>query len=664
MIDINWQRKLWRSLLTSIMAIVLIWGAFGCSSRTSTPPPPDVVKSVPAKVQAKISEASPPAVIQQLRQELDKYQPKVKILSPQPDEVLQDNTVTVQFQVQDLPIFKNADLGLGPHLQVFLDNQPYQAVYNASEPLVLEDLPPGTHTLRVFASRPWNESFKNEAAYAQTTFHIFGKTDENNPNPTLPLLTYSDPQASYAAEPIMLDFYLTNQPHLAAQENPGIGQVRIRCTINGESFTLDQWQPIYLKGFKPGKNWVQLELLDEQGNPIKNAFNNTIRVINYNPGGKDTLAQLVRGELSADDARSIVDPGYVAKEPEPTPTPEATPTPTATPTPSATPTPAPTATETPTPTPTATPSATPTPAPTATETPTPTPTPTPSATTTPAPAATETPTPTPTPVAVPSPAPTVEQTPAVQPPQEKLPQVEPTKPSQTEPTASKPIEKEEPPQVEPTKPSQTEPTASKKIEEPKSGDSRFPPPGAGEATPSPAPLAKEPKQVEKPKFGGFFNFFRRKSAVVPSPSPSLPPKLPEVIVTPTPAPAAAKAELSIPETLPEVKPSISPQPSLEPTTPVEEKQATEETSETNTPVDTEETTQPEPEATPESELKVSSESTEPSAPAKQATPESELKVSSESTEPSAPAKQAEEPTTPEPSETQTPEKTTGVLTES
>lgn len=559
MIDINWRRQLWRSLLTSIMAVVIIFSAFGCSSRTATPPPPEVPKSAPAKVQPNISEASPPAVIQQLRQQLDNYQPQVKILSPQPDEVLQDNTVTVQFQVQDLPIFKNADLGLGPHLHVFLDNQPYQAVYNASEPLVFEDLPPGTHTLRVFASRPWHESFKNEAAYAQTTFHIFTKTEENNPNPTQPLLTYSRPQASYGAEPIMLDFYLTNLPPLAAGENPDIGQVQIRCTINGESFTLDQWQPIYLKGFQPGKNWVQLELLDEQGNPIKNTFNNTIRVISYNPEGKDTLAQLVRGELSADDARGIVDPGYVAKEPEPTPVPEATPTPT--------------------------PSETPTPAPEATETLAP----------------------------APSPAPTVEETPAVEPPQEELPQVESTKPSETEPTVSEPIEA------------------------PKSGGfySSSPRPTASEATSSPAPLVTQPKQVEKPKFGGFFNRFRRLPVVAPSPAPSLPPTLPEVIVTPAPEPIAPKAE-------PEVNPSISPQPSLELTTPVEEKQAAEKASETNTPTDKKETIQPAPEATPESELEVSSELTEPSPPA---------------TEPEA-------STTPEPSETQTPEKTTGVLTES
>ena len=570
MIDINWRRKLWRSLLTSIMAIVIIGGAFGCSSRTSTPPPPEIPKSVPAKVQPNISEASPPVVIQQLRQQLDNYQPQVKILSPQTDEVLQDNTVSVQFQVQDLPIFKNADLGLGPHLQVFLDNQPYQAVYNASEPLVFEDLPPGTHTLRVFASHPWNESFKNSSAYAQTTFHIFTKTDENNPNPTLPLLTYNQPQASYGAEPIMLDFYLTNLPHLAAGENPDLGQVRIRCTINGESFTLDQWLPIYLKGFKPGKNWVQLELLDEQGHPIKNAFNKTIRVISYNPEGKDTLAQLVRGELSADDARGIVDPGYVAKEPEPSPTPEATPTPS--PAPSETPTPASDAVETPTP----------------------------------------------TPVPVPSPAPTAEETPAVEPPQKELPQVEPTKPSQTEPTASE------------------------KIEEPKSGGfySSSPRRGAEKATASPEPPITEPKQVDKQKFGGFFNRFRRPPAVTPA--PSLPPTLPEVIVTPSPEAAAPKAVIQIPESLPEAKPSISPQPSLEPTTPVEEKQATEKTSETNTPVDTEEATQPSLEATPQSELKVPSESTEPSAPA---TP-------------------AEAPKMPEPSETPAPAKTTGVLTES
>jgi hypothetical protein len=287
-------------------------------------------KSV-SKLAGKISEASPPEVIQELREALDDYQPQVKILSPKLDEVLDDTTVSVRFQVNDLPLFKDEKLGLGPHLHVFLDDQPYQPVYSTQQPLVLEKLTPGTHTLRVFASRPWHESFKNEGAYAQTTFHIYTKTQTNRPNPDLPLVTYSRPQGNYGAEPIMLDFYLTKAPlHLVAQEDTqdDIDDWRIRVTANGNSFILDRWQPIYLKGFKPGKNWVQVEYLDEKGNSIQNVFNNTARLITLEPGGQDALSRLVRGELSAAEARGIVDPNYVApvvKQPEPEPSPEPSP---------------------------------------------------------------------------------------------------------------------------------------------------------------------------------------------------------------------------------------------------------------------------------------------------------------------------------------------------
>ena len=287
-----------------------------------------------SQISQQFSEVSPPQVIQELRLSLENYRPQVKILTPQPDEVIQDNTVTVSFQTKDIAIFKDSQLQLGPHLHLIVDNQPYIPIYDLNEPLILPDLSPGTHTLRVFASRPWHESFKNEGAYAQTTFHIFTATNENNPEPSLPVLTYSRPQGTYGAEPILLDFYLTNAPvHLAAEDNPNdtISDWRIRCTINNESFILDRWQPIYLQGFKPGKNWVKLEFLDNQGNPLKNALNTTARVINYQPNGKDTLSRIVRGELLADEARRIVDPNYTAKEPltKPIPTPsiETTPAP-------------------------------------------------------------------------------------------------------------------------------------------------------------------------------------------------------------------------------------------------------------------------------------------------------------------------------------------------
>lgn len=268
-----------------------------------------------APARSNVAETSPPETIQALRPFLDKYQPQVAILSPKPNEVLGSTSVTVQFQVKDLPIFKDAALGLGPHLHTILDNQPYQAVYDLNAPLVLKDLPPGTHTLRVFASRPWHESFKNDGAFAQTTFHVLTKTQENAPTDR-PLLTYSRPQGTYGAEPIMLDFYLTNAPlHLAAQADAqdDLPDWRVRATVNGSSFMLDQWQPIYLKGLPPGQNWVQLELIDDQGNPVPNLSNNTARLFTYSPGGTDTLAKLTRGELTVAEARSVVDPTYTYK---------------------------------------------------------------------------------------------------------------------------------------------------------------------------------------------------------------------------------------------------------------------------------------------------------------------------------------------------------------
>ena len=316
-----------------VVALVLVVSLSSCAEAASSKEPsiqPQVKAPPASEISGTFSETAPPDVIQALRPSLEGYQPQVSILSPQIDEVLQENTVNVRLQVKDLPIFKDPQWQLGPHLHLILDNEPYIAVYDLNQSVVLPNLSPGTHTLRVFASRPWHESFKNEGAYAQTTFHILTKTEENNPDTKLPLLTYSRPNGNYGAEPIMLDFYLTNAPlHSVAETNPDdmMSNWRIRSTINGESFILDRWQPIYLKGFKPGKTWIKLEFLDNQGQPVKNAFNTTIRLIDYQPNGQDTLSKIVRGELTADEVRGIVDQNYTVKTPVTQPSSTETPAP-------------------------------------------------------------------------------------------------------------------------------------------------------------------------------------------------------------------------------------------------------------------------------------------------------------------------------------------------
>lgn len=313
----------------SFFALLLVLSLASCGDKAVNTEPSLTGRKDNPQLTNQISEVAPPSVIQELQRSLDTYRPQVTIVTPKSDEVLSTDTVEVTLQVKDLPIFKDSQLNLGSHLQVILDDQPGIEVYDLNQPLSLPDLPPGTHTLRVFAERPWYESYKNEGAYAQTTFHVFTKTDEHNPDTTKPLLTYNRPNGEYGAEPILLDFYLTNAPlQLNGRDilQDEIGDWRIRCTVNDESFILDRWESIYLKGFKPGKNWIKLEFLDGKGEVIKNVFNSTVRSFTYEPKGKDTLSRIVRGELSADQVRSIVDSTYVAKKPLPEPTPTIEPT--------------------------------------------------------------------------------------------------------------------------------------------------------------------------------------------------------------------------------------------------------------------------------------------------------------------------------------------------
>ncbi|ELS45055.1 hypothetical protein C789_5149 [Microcystis aeruginosa FACHB-905 = DIANCHI905] len=296
-------------LVIGLLTILLT----ACGDRlTATNLPTSETSNLPV-VQGRISEVAPPALIQELRPSLERYAPQVTILSPLAEEVFDDTQVIVKLQVSDLPIFQDDTLKLGSHLSLIVDNEPAAAIYDLKQPIILENLAPGTHTLRVFALRPWQESFKNDGAFAETTFHILTKTGKNAPDHNLPLLTYSSPQGIYGAEPILLDFYLSNAPLRLSNTANGDNNLqdwRIRVTVNGESFLLDTWEPIYLKGFAKGNNWVQLEFIDGQGNKVENEFNTSVRVISFDPSYQDGLSQLVRGDLSPTIARSIVDPNY------------------------------------------------------------------------------------------------------------------------------------------------------------------------------------------------------------------------------------------------------------------------------------------------------------------------------------------------------------------
>lgn len=325
------QLSFCRPLVALLMSVCLGWTLVSCGGDRAAEPP---IASVGVGEAAPLSETAPPQPIRTLSRQLAAAEPQVQIVSPRQHEIMRDRAVTVQVQVQDLPIFKDAALQLGPHLQVILDDEDAIALYNLNEPLVFENLAAGNHLLRVFAVTPWGESFKNEGAYAQTEFAILTTNRAHQPDPTLPLLTYNSPQGDYGAEPILLDFFLSNAPvRLGGSETAtgdrqrNLTDWRIRVTVNDQSFLLDHWQSFYLKGFQPGLNWVKLAFLDANGQLVEPSFNNPVGIVNYQPGLATPLAALMTDAIAPAELAALTDPTYRETQAQettaPTPAPSA-----------------------------------------------------------------------------------------------------------------------------------------------------------------------------------------------------------------------------------------------------------------------------------------------------------------------------------------------------
>ena len=291
-----------------LLAIALGFSLVGCGKielpsglkRFSVPDIKNVTFDTP---NSNLSEVAPPRVVTQINEILEQYRPQISILNPLSNTTIQTTGVEVKLSLEGYSLFRDDRLKLGPHINLILDNEHYAEIYDLKQSVFINDLKPGTHTIRAIVEKPWHESFKNQEAFAQTTFNVLTETQDNNPNPDLPLLTYNQPSGVYSGEPILVDFYLKGVA-------PDDWQVKV--SINEESFTVDEWQPIYLKGFQEENNLIQLELLDGMGKTIKNEFNQPIRLITYDLTSlqQDSLAKLFTDRFSFEEAIAIAKPSY------------------------------------------------------------------------------------------------------------------------------------------------------------------------------------------------------------------------------------------------------------------------------------------------------------------------------------------------------------------
>ena len=269
----------------------------------------------------KLTLAARPQSIQDLmkqRGEQDEAQPTLRIVTPARDAIVNGANVDVKLELSgDLRGYKphkDPATGKGNHIHVILDNEPYEAYYELDQPFQLRNLVAGKHTLRVFASRPWHESYKNDAAFQMVSFTVKGGGDASQPtttnsgqtmannnsaatpsparegkdmnaskggeaDPAKPLLTYSRPKGEYKdadADPIMIDFWLSN----AKLKGDG-GEHRVRYIVdNDDPRFIEKWEPIWLSGWLAGKHTVRLELLDKNDVPVANgSYNTTSREI-------------------------------------------------------------------------------------------------------------------------------------------------------------------------------------------------------------------------------------------------------------------------------------------------------------------------------------------------------------------------------------------------
>ncbi|RZL04329.1 MAG: hypothetical protein EOO62_21135, partial [Hymenobacter sp.] len=127
----------------------------------------------------------------------------------------------------------------GQHIHNIVDNQPYTAHYDTK---FTKPVPDGEHVVLSFLSRSYHESLKHRGAYDLRTITVGTPAPGTTPlnfDVKAPALFYSRPKDTYAgkdAQKIMLDFYLVNTT-LAPDGN------KVRATINGNEFMLDQWLP-------------------------------------------------------------------------------------------------------------------------------------------------------------------------------------------------------------------------------------------------------------------------------------------------------------------------------------------------------------------------------------------------------------------------------------
>jgi len=167
----------------------------------------------------------------------------------------------------------------GQHIHFILDNQPYQALYEPKNEIVLADNT--EHYLMAFLSRSYHESLKNKGAAVVYHFKIDEKGNlKKMEEPKTPMVFYSRPKGDYIGKDttnILLDFYVWNC-NLAADGYKVKAQItNPDIPAHDTTVTITEWKSNFINNLGTGKSHVTLTLVDKDGKNVDGPNTNVTR---------------------------------------------------------------------------------------------------------------------------------------------------------------------------------------------------------------------------------------------------------------------------------------------------------------------------------------------------------------------------------------------------
>jgi hypothetical protein len=298
-------RRWWSALVGVTLLAVISFGSPAVSQAAwrlpkRQVPAPNPMGPAARTGSAQLQEVSPPAAVQQFKDALGEKLPQLKILEPANGAMVADGAWTLRVKVSDWPLIDGGSLGLGPHLLAILDGEPPR-VLTATQ-TEMPPLSPGSHRLTVAAAWPWGEVIKSHGALDQIRLHRAAA----NPLAVPPLgsaqlfVTSPNSNSKNMGQPVLVDWLLIDAPLQNLRHDDA--SWRLRITVNGESFLVDQQTPLWLSGWRSGANALLWELVDGRGEPLNAPFNSIVSelYLEDSKASKPLNSPWLRGRIDSD----------------------------------------------------------------------------------------------------------------------------------------------------------------------------------------------------------------------------------------------------------------------------------------------------------------------------------------------------------------------------